>query len=135
MPREQINTSRHRFASPVREVKDGPVVATAFRYPNDGEGLRDDETWELTPALYIGWHGDGIGHPEGTPTDSHLDVFVEIYADELLRIADDIRAAEKRGKPYPKMHRVEIVSLTRPETQKLIRVLKRARNSVFGADE
>lgn len=140
MPREQINTPRHRFVSPIRNPEDGPdgpITGYGYRYPLDGEGLVDGEAWEFTPALHIGWHGDGSGAQQnGDPNDSHLDVFVEIHADEILRIADGIRWVRENLTPAPAaMHRIEITSLTRPETQKLIRVLKRARDAVFGADE
>lgn len=155
MPREQINTPRHRFVRPVYDTPDGnlpvlvdgadtvagaSVVGVGYRYPNDGEGLVDGETWEHTPALHIGWHGDGINtQVNGDPADAHLDVFVEIHCDELLRIADGIRRTRETFPDgehnLPAMHRIEIATLTRPEAQKLIRVVKRARDAVFGADE
>lgn len=108
-------------------MTDGKRTGWSFKYPQDGDGLEPGEEWENSPYLQIGWHA-GNDLEQGT-----LIVSMTVNADEVLRAAEEITRI--RADHPVKDWDFSAGSLTRPEAQKLIRVAKRARDQVFGADE
>jgi len=136
MPKEQINTPARRLVGWMRE-DDGTYSTTSWfsGWAQDGETLKENEHWENTPVLHIGWHGNS-----GSLDDSSLILEFEIDADEVLRAAAQIQARRESFQAGSGDSLIEswpfgTVVLTRPEAQKLIRVTKRARDAVFEADE
>lgn len=134
MPREQINTPPRRTVtkpSKSNGLKPGEV---GIHFTQDGDQLRDGEHWEDTPVLLIGWHREG--DHAGLPGDGCVQVHMLVDADEVLRAADKIRRTrESPDVPgYPRWEFSTTV-LSRAETQKAIKTIRRARDAAYGADE
>jgi hypothetical protein len=143
MPREQINTPARRTVSTYLPERPDPTDPTgrtvlegnglnpgdtAFGWANDGDRLHDGEHWENTPTLHIGWSAAAL--------DTSMVLYLDVDCDEVLRAAEQIkRLRENELLACPDEWQFSTVVLTRSEVQKLIATTRRARNSVFGADE
>jgi len=119
---------------------------------NDSEKAPANSIEEFTPAVSIAWT-NGSTEDDG-PEGSSMRLVIQISSDEILREADQIRRyraetrpAEIKPEDLPEGVLAAIVSyppevvtfnttgLTRQEAQKMIRVARKARDQVHGADE
>lgn len=134
MPREQINTpARRTISTPTgaNGLKPGEI---GMHFAQEGEGLDEGQYWEYTPALFVGWNRPT---DHGMPSeDGCIQFHLNVDPDEVLRAADDIRRTrENPDLPGYAHWTFSTVMLTRPDTQKAIRFVRRARDAAFGGDE
>lgn len=127
MPKEQINIPARRVIT-----EHGPGLKPgewAMGWAQDGEGLSEGQHWENTPALDVAW-GPSIGD------EKSMQFHMEVDADEVLRAAAEIqRLRDTPDVPGLTSWRFSTVVLSRTEAQKAIKVIRRARDAVYGADE
>ena len=119
MPKEQINTPMRRT---VTQFPDGGY---GCGWTEEDQPLAKNQHREETPVVYVGWSHE---------IESVMQVSVVVSAKEILRAADQLRplvgvAAEGESWMFTSTR------LSRTESQKLIKVTRRARDQVFGGDE
>ncbi|MAB81726.1 MAG: hypothetical protein CMH35_01640 [Microbacterium sp.] len=135
MPREQINTPARRTVSTPTGSNGLKPGEYGIHFAQDGEALHDGQHREDTPVLMVGWHKESSHGP--TPDEPGCVQFhLLVAADEVLRAADEIRRCrENPDVPGYPQWTFSTVMLSRAETQKAIRVVRRARDAAFGGDE
>jgi hypothetical protein len=152
MPREQINTPARRTITtflpdrPDPNNRGGTLKGNglsegewALGWAQPGDMLHDGQHWESTPVLLVGWSKAG---PDDLPGDS-LQLVMDVNTEEVLRAAETIKhnrelyAQGQVAAPDPEydMWSFSTVVISRPEAQKAIATVRRARNAVFGTDE
>lgn len=146
MPREQINIPARRTITtylPDRAHPTEPGVVLegnglnpgewALGWAQPGDQLHDGQHWENTPVVFVGWNARD-------PFEPSMTLEMTVDADEVLRAATEINRlralalAGDIGAAQPDWTFSTIV-LDRPSTQKAIRTIRRARDTVFEADE
>lgn len=134
MPREQINVPPRRTVTlPTRTngLKEGEV---GIHFTRDDEGIEDGQHWEYTPTVFVGWDRAA---DHGSPMETGcVQIHMTVAADEVLRMAAEI----ERTRSIDELSGLDRVTfsttvLPRPEVQKGIRALRRARDAAFEADE
>lgn len=134
MPREQINTpARRTITLPTGSngLKPGEF---GLHFAQDGDALEEGQHWEDTPTVSVGWDRPG---DHGLPSEEGCIQFhVSVAADEVVRAAAEItRTRENPELPGLNQVTFSTVALSRVEAQKSIRVIRRARDAAYGADE
>jgi hypothetical protein len=105
MPREQINFPE------TQEIHQRSI-------DGDGDGAVEQSVETYTdPAVHVNWHG------AGNDRTGHVQVSLECDRSYLEKFPD-----EARGDRYSPV-------LSRSEVNKLIRILRRARDQAYGRDE
>lgn len=146
MPYNQINTPARRVITQMfdQPTSDSAPVPNGYAlgWAQPGDILLDNQHWENTPTLFVGWSSGPIsGSPDAAvPGDSSLQFTMEVDVNEVLRAAAEIERnrklnAEGAGVGELITWGFSTVVIHRPEAQMLIRTAKRARDAVFGADE
>jgi len=110
MPREQINFPESKQvlnAEKIQKVIDGELQI--FQ--------KSDSVTHTDPAVHVSWHNVGNDH------DGHVQIALECDRSYFEQFPD-----EERGCRFSPV-------LTRSDVNKLIRVLKRARDQAYGRDE
>jgi hypothetical protein len=105
MPREQIN-----FPPLLEQTEDYPAAPPG----RDGEGWRDS-------ALHVGWQA-------GSDAIGHVQVALESDLSYLRMALDSPNEADGRTSMYSPV-------LTRIEINRMIKMLRRARDAAYGKDE
>lgn len=135
MPKDQINTPARRTITLPTESNGLKPGEFGLHFAQNGDALAEGQHWEDTPTLFIGW--DRPGDHSGPPLDHGCIQFhMTVAADEILRAAAEItRTREHSELPGLDRFTFSTVTLSRAETQKAIRSVRRARDAAFGADE
>lgn len=137
MPREQINTPHVELWTP---VTGGKNVATGWDISEvspvaTGDDPPDSHV-EVTPTLHVHWTAATREGAEGTPDEGFAQIELSVHVETLRRMLSEADVSAGFGPEHaPTQLGFFTRSLTRAETQKLIRVSRRARDQVFGGDE
>lgn len=101
-----------------REQINFPEVQEIHSGSCDGKGNSEQRVEKYTdPAVHVNWHSAGTDH------GGHVQVSLECDRSYFEKFPD-----EERGDRYSPV-------LTRSDVNKLIRILKRARDQAYGKDE
>lgn len=116
MPKERINTpDTYPWSRDLPVLRDGDTTVAGVKESTVTE-LRTD------PALFVGWQGSDAGHVQ---VAMEMDI---AHVAELLDAADDGGDKTTRVTMYTGV-------LDRAALNRLIRVLRRARDAAYGRDE
>lgn len=126
MPREQINTPARKT---ITDFEDGQWGS---HFTDRIEPLAENQYTEDTPHLSVGWH-----RPEehGLPDQGSLQFHMHVSVTEVMRVAEMIKRMKADEIAIPAHWEFSTIAINRTESNKAIRVIRRARDAAFEADE
>lgn len=133
MPREQINTPARRIITEATPTNGFEPGQWGSHFADRMEPLGDGQYVEDSPVLMVGWN-----RPEdsGLPTQGSLRFDMHVSTTEIMRVAEMIQRMKEDGTvAIPAEWEFSTTTINRVEANKAIRIIRRARDAAFEADE